>query len=142
MTPLVVDSSVVVTAVLERGLSPKVARAIAKSPSLIVSRLALVETARALLRARVEKRAAGAALAQAERDVETLWNRCDVWEISRAVCADAMTIAPTAALRTLDAIHLATCLAARRKIPNIRLLTLDARMLEAAKVVGLRVAET
>ena len=53
-----------------------------------------------------------------------------------------MTIAPTAALRTLDAIHLATCLAARRKIPNIRLLTLDARMLEAAKVVGLRVAET
>lgn len=142
MTPLVVDSSVVVTAVLERGLSPKVARAIARSPSLIVSRLALVETARALLRARVEKRAAAAALAQAERDVETLWNRCDVWELSRTVCADAMTIAPTAALRTLDAIHLATCLAARRKIPNVRLLTLDTRMLEAAKMVGLRVVET
>jgi hypothetical protein len=135
---LFVDSSVVVSAVLERGLSGAAARAISKAKALIVSRLALVETARALLRARLLHRIDDDAFASAEEDVAVFFSRCEIWEVTRRICADAGVLAPDLPLRTLDAIHVATALTARKRIPSIRLLTVDARMRDAAETVGLR----
>jgi predicted nucleic acid-binding protein len=140
MSPIFIDSSAVLRSVLERGLSRSAERALAASRALIVSRLALVETARAFHRVRLEKRVTDKELSKAEHDVEALWSRCDIWEISRPICNTAMAVAPSAALRTLDAIHVATFLAARKRIPDLRLLTTDARMREAASTLGLRTA--
>jgi predicted nucleic acid-binding protein len=142
MTPILVDSSAVVSAVLERGLSPKALRAIAASPALVVSRLALVETGRALYRAHNEKRISAAGLMRVQGEVEELWARCELWEITRAVCKEATMIAPSSALRTLDALHLATLLALRKRLPSAKLLTMDVRMADAAKSLGLKLVET
>jgi predicted nucleic acid-binding protein len=105
MTALVVDSSVVVNAILERGLSKRHQRAMTNSETLIVSRLALVETSRALYRAELEKRVTAAARALAQAEANELWGRCEIWELSRSVCAEAMLLATQAGLRTLDALQ-------------------------------------
>jgi predicted nucleic acid-binding protein len=139
MTPVFVDSSAVIRASLERGASRSVERALASGAALIVSRLALVETSRALLRAQLDARVPADALAKADADVEGLWRRCEIWEMSRAVCDEARRIAPTFALRSLDALHLATFAVARKRLPGLRLLSTDARMLAAASQLGFRV---
>ena len=71
-------------------------------------------------------------LADAEREIEAIWARCEVWELTRGVCELARQVAPTKGLRTLDALHLATFLLARRKIEGIVLLTADERLRDAA----------
>jgi predicted nucleic acid-binding protein len=142
MTPIVIDSSAVVGAVLEKGLSPKALRAVAESSTLIVSRLALVETGRALSRAHTEKRITASGLLCAQGEVEELWARCEIWELTRSVCKEAKEIAPHSALRSLDALHLATFFAVKRKLPSAKLLTLDARMLEIARELAIKCVAT
>jgi predicted nucleic acid-binding protein len=126
--PLYLDTSAVLRAVLESGTTPEVEAAIASAPVLVTSRLALVEASRALVRARIVHRVPEARLAEADRDVESLWARCDVWELTPAICDAARAIAPAVALRTLDALHAATFFAARRRIPELTLLTADERL--------------
>jgi predicted nucleic acid-binding protein len=142
MSPVLVDSSAVVSAVLERGLPRSTAQALSKSSALIVSRLALVETARALRRARAESRISDKGFAKAEQDVMEFWSRCEIWELTRQICTEAMTLAPDTALRTLDAIHLATALVARKRFPRVRLLTMDTRMRDAAVSLGIQMIRT
>lgn len=138
MSSLLLDSSIIVSAVLERGLSRTAERAIKASNALIVSRLAQVETNRALYRAHADERLNDQALARAQDQVSELFARCEFWEVSRMVCDSAAVLAPSSGLRTLDAIHLATFLAARRRIPALRLLTSDQRMRDAAVSLGIR----
>jgi len=71
-------------------------------------------------------------LADAEGEVEAIWRRCEVWQLTRAVCELARTVAPSKPLRTLDALHLATFVFARRRIDGLELLTVDERLREAA----------
>lgn len=129
---LYLDTSAVLRAVLESGLSPKIEQRIAASRVLVTSRLTLVESARALLRLRNERTLAESRLADAARDLDMLWARCDVWELTPAVCELAATVAPAKPLRTLDALHLATYLLARRRLGDVELITADKRMEEAA----------
>ena len=98
----------------------------------MTSRLSLVESARAFHRLRQHGGVAEARLADARREVDALWHRCELWELSAAVCDLATHVAPDRALRTLDALHLATFLLARRRIEGLDLLTADARLEEAA----------
>lgn len=126
------DTSAVLRAVLERGLSPEVDRAIGAARFLITSRLSLVETARAFHRLRVSGAASERDIADASREADSIWSRCAIWELTPAVCDLAATIAPHRPLRTLDAIHAATCLLARRRLDtDVALVTAD-RRLEAA----------
>jgi predicted nucleic acid-binding protein len=140
--PILIDSSAVVRAVLERGLSAKALRAMAASSALVVSRLCLVETSRALCRAHNEKRISAADLLRVQSEVEALWARCEIWELTRSICKDAAAMAPSSGLRTLDALHLATFLAIRKKLPSAMLLTVDVRMHEIARTLGVRLVET
>jgi predicted nucleic acid-binding protein len=71
-------------------------------------------------------------LADARRALDALWQRCELWELSPAVCDLASVLAPDRMLRTLDALHLATFLVARRRIEGLELLTADRRLEEAA----------
>jgi predicted nucleic acid-binding protein len=129
---LYVDTSAVLRAVLERGLTPDVEAKLGAAQFLITSRLSLVESGRALTRLRAEG-ATETTIADAGHEIDAIWARCSVWEMTAAVCDLAMTIAPASPLRTLDALHLATYLLARRRIGgDIELLTTDARLAAAA----------
>ncbi len=93
---LYLDTSVALRATLEQGTTPEIERRIAAAPVLVTSRLAPVESARALLRVRLQGGV------------------------------------PEQALRTLDALHLATFVLARRQIEGLELLTADRRLEDAA----------
>ncbi len=132
---LYLDTSAVLRAVLESGVSREVERLIAGASWLLTSRLSLVESARALLRLRREGSLGEARLADAEREIESLWSRCEIFELSAAVCELARLVAPTQALRALDALHVATFVLARRRLGDLELLTADERMRRAVALV-------
>jgi predicted nucleic acid-binding protein len=133
--PVYLDTSAVLRAVLEAGTTPAVEARIRDAPALITSRVALVESARALLRERTLARVSEPRLADAEREVDAIWARCEIWEVTRGVCDLSRTIAPGKLLRALDALHLATFVLARRKMEGLELLCTDDRLRDAAGVV-------
>jgi hypothetical protein len=96
---------VALRATLEQGTTPEIERRIGVAPVLVTSRLALVESARALLRVRLQ---GGVPESRARRELDALWSRCELWEL-------AALLAPDKVLRTLDALHLATFLLARAR---------------------------
>ncbi|HET7273639.1 MAG TPA: type II toxin-antitoxin system VapC family toxin [Longimicrobiaceae bacterium] len=128
---LYLDTSAVLRALLETGTTPEVERRIREASILITSRLSRVETARALIRAEQLNEIPASGVNELRREVEELWARCEVWELSPAVCAMAERITPQPLLRTLDALHLATYVMAQREIPTLELLTEDRRLAEA-----------
>jgi predicted nucleic acid-binding protein len=130
---LYLDASSILRAVLEAGASPEVEDRIRAARLLITSRLSLVESARALLRLRLAGQVPESRLADAERQIDSVWARCEPWEITPAVCDTASLVAPARPLRALDAIHLATFVLARRRISG--LLTTDDRLRIAAATV-------
>lgn len=130
---LYLDSSAILRPVLEAGLSPEVEERLSTAEILLTSRLSLIETARAFLRARLLDEKPEAVIADAERAVRSLWRHCEIWELSREVCELAEVIAPRHLVRTLDALHLATFFLARRELGEIELLTADRRLREAAE---------
>lgn len=99
---------------------------------LVSSRLSLVESCRAFVRLRALGGASEERLVDAERDVAAVWSRCELWEITRSICETACAVAIVRPLRTLDAIHLATFVFARRRLGGLELLTADERLQEAA----------
>ena len=60
------------------------------------------------------------------------WNRCELWQLTSAVCDLASILAPDKLLRTLDALHLAPFLMARGRIERLELLTADKRLEDTA----------
>jgi uncharacterized protein len=131
---LYLDTSAVLRAVVETGTSPDVEERIRNARVLVTSRLSQVEAARAVLRLRQHAEISEARLADAERAITSLWDRCELWELTRSVCDMACRVAPSKPLRALDALHLATFLLARREIDQLELLTVDERLADAAGV--------
>lgn len=126
------DTSAVLRAVLERGATPEIEQQIGQARHLITSRLALVESARALLRLRSEG-VTESVLAEAGHELDSIWARCAIWELTREVAELASLVAPNQPVRTLDALHLATYLLARRTFgDDLSLLSSDRRLREAA----------
>jgi predicted nucleic acid-binding protein len=135
LAALYVDTSAVLRAVLETGTSPDVEAQLRAASALLTSRLSLVESARAVHRLRRAARIPEARLADAEREIASLWARCDIWELTAAVCDTAGLVASGMALRALDALHLATFVLARRRIAGLELVTVDDRLRAAADAV-------
>lgn len=129
---LYLDTSAALRPVLERGLSPQTERDLGEAELLVTSRLSLVESARVFHRLRHQNALPPAALATAERELDALWARCEIWELTIGICEDAGRLLPGRTLRSLDALHLATFLAAGRRLDGLELLTADARLREAA----------
>ena len=129
---LYLDTSAVLRAVLEGGTIPDVERRVRAAPILITSRLSLVESARALLRLQQQARLREERLLEAERAIDVIWGRCELWELTASVCDLAQRVAPRRPLRSLDALHLATYVIARRKIGDLELVSADERLLAAA----------
>lgn len=129
---LYLDTSVVLRATLEAGITPALEERIRNADALLTSRLSQVEASRALLRVRQLGLADESRLADAERAIDALWSRCQIFELTPAVCELARIVAPMRVLRSLDALHLATYLLLRRRIEGVELVTEDARLRDAA----------
>jgi predicted nucleic acid-binding protein len=129
-----IDTSAVLRAVLEHGMSPEVERRLGAARYLITSRLSLVESARALSRLRISGQPEKL-LADAAREIDSVWARCTIWELTPALCELASQVAPHQPLRTLDALHLATWVLARRRLGEVDLLTADDRLERASRSV-------
>jgi antitoxin (DNA-binding transcriptional repressor) of toxin-antitoxin stability system/predicted nucleic acid-binding protein len=129
---LYVDTSAVLRSTLEAGTSPSIEERIRDARVLIASRLALVESCRALIRLQAVDGISAARVADAERDIGAIWSRCELWEVTREVCETACAVARTRPLRALDALHLATFVLARRHFAGLELLTTDDRLHAAA----------
>ena len=132
---LYLDTSAVLRAVLESGTSPEVEELITAAPALITSRLSLVESSRALHRLRQLGQVSEATLADAQREINAVWTRCELWELTASVCERARQVAPGKSLRTLDALHLATFVLARERIEGLELVTVDERLQAALEAV-------
>jgi predicted nucleic acid-binding protein len=132
---LYLDTSAVLRAILESGTNPELEARIAAAPALVTSRLSLVESSRALERLRLLGQASEAKLADAQREINAVWARCELWELTPSVCEMARRVAPTRLLRALDALHLATFLLAREKIEGLELITVDDRLRDALDAV-------
>jgi predicted nucleic acid-binding protein len=130
---LYLDTSAVLRATLEAGTTPELEKQIRAAEVLLTSRLALVEASRAFRRAAALREATPTRLVDAERDVEALWARCEIWELTSAICDSARILAPQMPLRALDALHLATYLAARRRLGDVQMLTIDDRLARAVE---------
>jgi predicted nucleic acid-binding protein len=98
------DTSAVLRAVLEEGTTPTIEGKIGAAGTLITSRLSLVEAGRVFLRLRASGQLSEEGLADAARELDALWDRCEIWEITPLVCDTACQVAPTKPLRTLDAL--------------------------------------
>jgi len=131
---LYLDTSAVLRAVLEAGTTPAVEERVRRAKLLVTSRLSPVEAARALVRLRRSASFPEARLGDAEREIASLWARCDLWELTPTVCELACHVAPGTPLRALDALHLATFVLARRRIQGLEMLTADDRLQQAADV--------
>ena len=132
---LYLDTSAVLRAILESGTSPELESRIAAAPVLVTSRLSLVESSRAFHRLRLLGQESEAKLADAQREINAVWARCELWEMTPSVCELASQVAPTKLLRTLDALHLATFVLARQNIVGLELITVDDRLRAALEAV-------
>lgn len=122
----------------ERAAAP-VRQSLAGADHVLCSRLTLTECARVLIRARAlervdEAHASGLAARLAAAQV-----RWDVLAVDETVLERAERDFPLEPLRTLDAIHLASALAARSAIPDTALLSLDSRVRECGERLGFEV---
>ena len=130
-----VDSSVLLRAVLgEPGALPawrRIRRAIS-------SQLVRLECLRTIDRARIRLPLDDAEVAERRAAVLEVLEGFDIVPIDAAVLQRASDPFPTT-LGSLDAIHLASALLARARIPDLRLATHDAELAIAARAVGFNV---
>jgi predicted nucleic acid-binding protein len=130
--PLYLDTSALLRVTLESGTTPEMEKRLTSAERVVTSRLSVVEAARALLRTRLRLDFPETRLADIERQIEAVFRRCEIWELTPAICELACRVAPRTNLRALDALHLATFLNARRRLEDLEILTADSRLQDAA----------
>jgi predicted nucleic acid-binding protein len=133
---LYAESSAILNLLLGEPGSDQVAEALASAGRVVVSELTLAETHRTLLRARAAGKLNDEELDQARGELEHAGLG---WSLQRLDAETYLRLRrpfPVEPIRTLDALHLAGALAARREIPEIRLLSLDRRLRENALELG------
>jgi predicted nucleic acid-binding protein len=123
---LYADSSALVKLVIDEPESRALERHLADGPALATSRIAVVEVTRAtaLANPAPEVRAAS----------EHLLDSCLLVDVGPALLRDAAGLA-SRAIRTLDALHLASAL----RVEADQLVAYDQRLLSAARACGIAV---
>lgn len=123
------DASAIVKLALHEAETPALERDVIRREGLVSSRLGAAEAYRTARRAGSER---------AVRRVEEALDSLYLYDITAKVCDRAGEITP-AALKTSDAIHLATALAVAE--PGFVFITYDAKLAKAAEANGLKVVQ-
>lgn len=124
MTVAYVDASALTKLILDEPDSTAMRRWYVGSERVLCSRIGIVETSRAVGR-----------FAHDPAHLQVILRSVEVFELDAGIARHAATISPPA-LRTLDAIHVATALAIG---PVDAFVTYDDRLTESARAAGLPV---
>lgn len=130
-----IDSSVLLRVVL--GEKPRLA-AWSSITAIWTSDLTRVECFRVIDRARLASKLDDDEVASVRVRIEELLESAELVAVDRRILRRAAEPMPTA-LRTLDAIHVASALAVRTRTASLALATHDDEMATAAAALGLRV---
>ena len=135
---LYAESSAVLAWLLGEAAGAHVRGVLARADLVIASDLTLIECDRVLIRATTLGDIAEAAAADCRAHLNTAAAHWHVLRIGAEIVDRARQPFPVEPVRTLDAIHLASALAARSAVPGLELLSLDDRIRTVARRLGLQ----
>jgi predicted nucleic acid-binding protein len=105
---------------------------------VLTSSLTLIECERVLIRAVATSLLPEAAAAERRAVLARTAEHWVVFDLDAEVMERARRPFPAEPIRTLDAIHLATAVLARTLVPELAVLSLDARVRNSAEQMGFR----
>ena len=132
------ESSAVLAWLLGEEAGLRVREVLRRAELVMASDLTLVECDRVLIRAVTLGELDEAAAADCRAHLNAAAAHWHLWRISPEIVDRARHPFPAEPLRTLDAIHLASALAARSAVPGVELLSLDDRIRRAGVQLGFR----
>ena len=135
---LYAESSAVLAWLLDEEAGSGARRLLTAADIIIASDLTLVECDRVLIRAAALGDLTEADAADRRAHLTTAAVHWHVLRIGPEIIDRARQPFPGEPIRTLDALHLASALIARSAVAGLELLSLDARIREAAARLGLR----
>ena len=132
------ESSAVLAWLLGEEAGPRVREVLRRAELVMASDLTLVECDRVLIRAVTLGELDEAAAADRRAHLNAAAAHWHLWRVSPEIVDRVRHPFPGEPLRTLDAIHLASALAARSTVPGVELLSLDDRIRRAGVQLGFR----
>jgi predicted nucleic acid-binding protein len=130
------ESSAVLAWLLGERAGRPVREVLRGAELVIASDLTLIECDRVLVRAVTLREIDEAAAAERRAHLNAAAAHWHLWRVSADIVDRARRPFPAEPVRTLDAIHLASALAARSVVPGVELLSLDDRIREAGAQLG------
>lgn len=132
------ESSAVLAWLLGEETGRSVRGVLRDAELVMASDLTLIECDRVLIRAVTTGEIDEAAAADRRAHLNAAAAHWHLWRLSSDIVERARHPFPTEPVRTLDAIHLASALAARSAVPGVELLSLDDRIRRTGKQLGFR----
>lgn len=139
---LYAESSSVLAWLLDEPTASAVRRLLREAELIVASDLTLIECDRVLLRAVALEELTESEAADRRAHLIAAAAHWQVLRIAGEIVDRARQPFPGGPIRTLDAIHLASLLVARSAVVGLRLLSLDERVRQAAKELGVAVEPT
>lgn len=133
---LYAESSAVLAWLLEQTHGDRVAASLAAATLVITSELTLIECDRVLIRAVALKELLEEDIASRQARLNAAAVRWTLLTLDEETSERARRPFPVEPVRTLDALHLASAVTARKAVPDIAMLSLDQRIREAATQLG------
>ena len=136
---LYAESSAVLAWLLDESTAPDIRRLLNEAEIIVASDLTLIECDRVLLRTVALKEMTEAEAADRRAHLAAAAAHWQILRIAAEIVERARQPFPGEPIRTLDAIHLASLLTGRAAIRGLALLSLDERVRQAAKGLGVEV---
>jgi len=136
---LYAESSAVLAWLLDESTAPDIRRLLNEAEIIVASDLTLIECNRVLLRTVALKEMTEAEAADRRAHLAAAAAHWQILRIASDIVDRARQPFPGEPIRTLDAIHLASLLAGRSAVRGLGLLSLDDRVRNSAKGLGVDV---
>ena len=136
---LYAESSAVLAWLLDEETAPVVRQLLTEAEMIVASDLTLIECDRVLIRAINVGELTEAEAADRRAQLAAAASHWHVMRIANEVVDRARQPFPGELMRTLDAIHLASTLVARSAVTGLTVLSLDERVRNAARELGIDV---
>jgi predicted nucleic acid-binding protein len=133
---LYAESSAVLAWLLDEPTAPDIRRLLNEAEVIVASDLTLIECDRVLLRTVALKEMTEGEAADRRAHLTAAAAHWQILRMAAEVVERARQPFPAEPIRTLDAIHLASLLTGRSAIRGLALLSLDERVRQAAKGLG------
>ena len=137
---LYAESSAVLTWLLSQEDAAKIGNTLAEAELIFSSDLTLLECERVLVRGSATGELSEGEVTNRQVILRTAAQHWMLLGFAPAVIERAQRTFPNEPVRTLDALHLAFALEANRLIPETKLLSLDRRIRESARQLGLEIS--